>query len=87
MTGITRGGEVTVTHDAYNNPHYNPEYPSAMRGHYEEANFGGQHIAMSANDSSELVSSSDISYFNPDMVQKHDGLPRKEAPYFNQQQR
>ena len=67
ITGITRGGEVTVTHE---NPY--PYQPDNFR------NSGPQ-----ADISCDMGSSSEeISYFHPEMLHKHKGQYPNQAPYF-----
>merc|ERR1712129_691679 len=78
ITGITRGGEVTVTHDQ---PYQFQNENHGFRN--SGAQFGQPDISCEMGSSSE-----EISYFHPEMVQKHqgqfppEGQYQGDAPYF-----
>ena len=79
VTGITRGGEVTVTHDQYNPGHQ--DYSQHRAGHPDNSQVLGL--------SQDLQSSCELSYFNPDFIGKQKSEMQhlqESAPYFNQQQ-
>jgi hypothetical protein len=79
VTGITRGGEVTVTHDQYNPGHH--DYGHQRVDHQNNSQVLGL--------SQDLQSSGELSYFNPDFIGKQKSEMhhlQESAPHFNQHQ-
>lgn len=85
MTGISRGPELAATPEPMGR--YVPQLPSAARTTH---NFGGgghsRGISPGLGLSGDLASSSDISYYNPDFMNRYtkDTTKEQEAPKYQQ---